>query len=312
MPATSKSRRLCIAYQGEPGAYSEQASLDFFADARRCGDSEDFNDITLSHIPHSSFKDAFDSVSEGKADLAVIPFENSFAGSIHANLDLLLRYPNLHIVGEHDFRVQHCLLALPGTQISDIKIVRSHFMALAQCSGYLSKRKLVSEVAKDTAGSAMRIRDECLVGSAAIASKRAAAIYGLEILEEGIEDEKENYTRFLVLATVLNTYRCDAPAKTSITFTLENKPGALFRALSVFAVLDIDLTKVESRHIQTVVEAVNKEDVRQAQRWGYVFYVDFTRSYVEIPVQNALENLKQITPFFRLLGSYRQHAHEDN
>lgn len=312
MSGKNGKARIYIAYQGEPGAYSELAALEFFAEAdlkqtaECCGNGAENSFV---YIPCASFEDVFEALSIGAVDRAVIPIENSLAGTIHQNLDLLLRYQELHVVGEHDFRVQHCLLALPGSQVSDIKIVRSHFMALAQCSGYLSGNQLVSEVAKDTAGAAKRIRDEQLHGSAAIASKHAASIYGLQILEQGIEDDKNNYTRFLILADSPGTYRADLPAKTSIAFTLVNKPGALFRALSVFAVLDIDLTKVESRHIQTVVDAVSKADIKLAQRWGYVFYVDFSRSYAEEPVQNALKNLQQITPFFRLLGSYRLHVH---
>lgn len=340
---------LRVAYQGEPGAYSEQASIDFFTASSPPSPP--------TYLPCPSFAAVFSALSSGAADRAVLPIENSLAGTIHAILDLFVAHPGLHIVGEHDFRVVHCLLAQPGARLEDVTIVRSHFMALAQCTGFLADHALTSHVAADTAGSAAKVANSGAPGDAAIASARAAKIYGLDILAEGIEDEKENYTRFLVLsrdaadtndeyvaasaaATAAASTAASpaaseagektnkptlshqnlmtgsfptadlAPAKTSIVFTLFNKPGALFRALSVFSVLDIDLTKIESRHIHTVLDAVAGCDRSQARRWGYVFYVDFARSYAEEPVQNALKNLQQITPFYRLLGTYRRHEHE--
>jgi arogenate/prephenate dehydratase len=313
---TASSGQLRLAYQGEPGAYSELASREFYdlylRDAHRGGSDSGHGNGSAkpAFVPCASFGLLFEAVHSGQADRAVVPIENSLAGTIHENLDLLLRYPDLFIVGEHDFRVRHCLLALPGVTIDDVRGVRSHYMALAQCSGFLSSRGLVPEVAADTAGSAMRIRDEKAKDLAAIASRGAAAIYGLDILAENIEDDHDNYTRFLILSKTSNGYRPDLPAKTSIAFTLIDKPGALFRALSVFSVLDVNLTKIESRHIHTVLDALNVADLNQARRWGYVFYVDFTQSYGEQSVQNALNNLKLITPFFRLLGSYRRHVRD--
>jgi arogenate/prephenate dehydratase len=303
-----------VAYQGEPGAYSEQACINFFAGEKVVAPTLDFAECKF--VPCPSFVSVFDALNSGDVDRAVVPFENSLAGTIHSNLDLILRYPNLHIVGEHDFRVRHCLLALPGVVLEDVKVVRSHFMALAQCTVYLGDNKLTYEVASDTAGSAKRIREECLAGAAAIASHRAAAIYDLDILAEDIEDESENFTRFLVLSRKGDPSFVPDPVdpaiafKTSIAFTLYNKPGALFRALSVFAVLDVDLTKVESRHIHTVLDVLASENLspQEARRWGYVFYIDFARSFSEEPVKNALKNLQQIAPFFRVLGSYRRHV----
>jgi arogenate/prephenate dehydratase len=314
-----KTAALRVAYQGEPGAYSEQASIDFFARQAKSAIDSDAPVRKCEYVPCPSFAFVFDALDSGNVDRVVLPIENSLAGTIHANLDLILRYPSIHIVGEHDFRVRHCLLALPGSTLADVKVVRSHFMALAQCTVYLAKNDLTSEVATDTAGSAKRIRDESLAGAAAIAGRRAADIYGLNILAEGIEDESENYTRFIVLARKEDTSTIPHPAealvaaKTSIAFTLYDKPGALFRALSVFAVLDINLTKIESRHIHTVLDTVAAADPTQqeARRWGYVFHVDFGRSYAEEPVQNALKNLQEIAPFFRLLGSYHRHLHEE-
>jgi arogenate/prephenate dehydratase len=308
--------QLRLAYQGEPGAYSELAAHEFYdlfmRDGQRADTSNANGNVPAkpTFVPCATFRLLFEAVHSGRAERAVVPIENSLAGTIHENLDLLLRYPDLFIVGEHDFRVRHCLLAVPGVAIDDVRVVRSHYMALAQCSGFLTRHGFVPEVAADTAGSAMRIRDEIAKDSAAIASRGAAALYGLDILAENIEDDHENYTRFLILSKTSNGYRPDLPAKTSIAFTLIDKPGALFRALSVFSVLDVNLTKVESRHIHTVLDALNVADLNQVRRWGYVFYVDFTQSYAEPSVQNALNNLKLITPFFRVLGSYRRHVRD--
>lgn len=257
----------------------------------------------------------FEALDNRLVDRVAVPIENSLAGTIHENLDLLLRYKDLTIIGELDFRVRHCLLALPGTALSDVRVVRSHPMALAQCTGFLQHNALVSEVAYDTAGSAKLIRKGKVAGSAAIASKRAAEIYDLEILAEGIEDEKENYTRFLILSRMMEPYIPDTPSKTSLAFSLINQPGILCRALSVFAVTNIDLSKIESRHIHTVLEALCEADDgldrnSVERRWGYVFYVDFTRHIEEPAVESALKHLQEITTFYRVLGSYPKHLPE--
>jgi arogenate/prephenate dehydratase len=324
MPPPPPPATLRVAYQGSPGAYSEAASVEYFVSAGAAPSPH------VSYWPCPTFAALLGALASGGCDRAVLPIENSLAGTIHANLDLLLAHPHLAIVGEHDFRVRHCLLALPGTALADVKVVRSHYMALAQCTAYLERCCLVSEVAGDTAGSAERIRKERIAGAAAIASRRAAELYGLDVLAEGIEDDADNYTRFLVLArgavddlaagvgavgaaaaAAAAATALPAPAvhKTSIVFTLNNEPGALLRALSVFNVVDIDLTKIESRHIHTVLDSVAGVDRGLARRWGYVFYVDFARGYGEECVQNALRSLRQITPFFRCLGSYARCVH---
>lgn len=297
---------LRVAYQGAPGAYSEAASMAYFDRALPAGAPP------VAYAPAATFPAVVEALAAGAVDRAVLPIENSLAGTIHANLDLLLRHPELTIVGEHDFRVRHCLLALPGTRLEDVKVVRSHYMAIAQCVGWLEGKGLVTEVAGDTAGSAERVRSESLTGAAAIASRRAAEIYDLDVLAEGIEDEQENYTRFLVLmrgavGDGVGAEALAAATKTSIAFTLNNTPGALLRALSVFSVVDIDLTKIESRHVHTVLDAVADDGdgcAVQARRWGYVFYLDFARGYADEASENALRSLRQITPFFRCLGSY--------
>lgn len=266
-----------VAFQGEAGAYSEDALVHHFG-------------TDVVSVPCETFDAVFAVVERGDADYAVIPIENSLAGSIHRNYDLLLRH-ELHIIGEIDFRVRHNLLALPGVALEDITRVMSHPQALAQCEGFLSQLGVVREATYDTAGSAKRVRAEGLRDTAAIASVRAADVYDLTILAQEIEDNSENYTRFIVLSPEEQPPPEGEPAKTSIVFSFENEPGALFRALSVFALRDIDLTKIESRPLH-------------GKRWEYLFYLDFGASLAEEAAQNALRHLSEIATFMRVLGSY--------
>ncbi len=277
-----------IAFQGEAGAYSEQAVFNYFGN--------------VDTVPCESFDVVFDSVISGKCESALIPIENSLAGSIHQNYDLLLRH-NLHIVGEHFLRVQHCLIAMPGVQISEIKKAISHPQALGQCAAYLRSHGIKAEQVYDTAGSVKMLKESGARDTAAIASRRAAELYGMQILEEGIEDNPENYTRFLAIQHEANipaalTVRLpltvsqgEGEAKTSIVFTLKNVPGSLFKAMSVFALRDIDLTKIESRPLQ-------------GSPWEYLFYIDFIGSMREENVKRALEHLGEYAITLRVLGSY--------
>jgi prephenate dehydratase len=266
-----------IAFQGESGAYSEQAVFNYFG--------------TVETQPCESFDMVFDSVVSGVSDFGLIPIENSLAGSIHQNYDLLLRH-ELHITGEYLLRVQHCLIALPGVQKADIKKAISHPQALGQCAAYLRGLGVKTESTYDTAGSVKMLKESGARDTAAVASRRAAEIHGMQILEEGIEDNAENYTRFLAISKTGTM--SDGEAKTSIVFTLKNQPGALFKALSVFALRDIDLTKIESRPLQ-------------GKPWEYLFYIDFLGAAHEETARKALDHLGEYALMLRVLGSYSKH-----
>jgi arogenate/prephenate dehydratase len=267
-----------VAFLGESGSNSEGAAVEVFGAA-------------LEPLSCASFAAIFEAVERGRADRAVLPIENSLAGSIHSNYDLLLRH-DLYIVGELDFHVQHNLLALPGAVLSDIRLVWSHPQALDQCAGFLTRLGVTREASGDTTAAARRVRDENRRDVAAIASLRAAALHGLEPLAVGIEDSAENYTRFLVLAR--DPIGPPAgPAKTSLVFSTANVPGALYRALAAFAERGINLTKIESRPLRQ-------------RRWEYLFYLDFAASQADPAAGEALRELDAVAAFVRLLGSYPQ------
>jgi prephenate dehydratase len=280
MPAS----HLPIAFQGEPGAYSEAALLEHFGPS-------------TPSLPCPSFPEVFAAVEEGKARAGLIAIENSLAGSIHQNYDLLIDH-NLWITGERYLRVRHCLIAAPGVAMSDLRRVISHPQALAQCAGYLRGRGLPAEVFYDTAGSIKHLRESGSRDTAGIASRRAAEVYCMAVLAEGIEDNPANFTRFLVIAKQPGEA---SPAgdihqgyKTSIVFTLPHQPGSLFKALSVFALRDIDLTKIESRPLV-------------GSPWEYRFYVDFIGAADHPPAARALAHLAEYAASLRVLGSYPRH-----
>ena len=263
-----------VAFQGEPGAYSEQAVFNYFG--------------KVETKPCESFDVVFDSVVDDSCDAGLVPIENSLAGSIHQNYDLLLRH-DLHIVGEYLLRVQHCLVALPGVKKEDIKKAISHPQALGQCAAYLRNLGIKPETMYDTAGSVKMLKASGERTTAAIASRRAAELYEMQIIEEGIEDNPENYTRFLAISRT--AVKPEGEAKTSIVFTLKNQPGSLFKAMSVFALRDIDLKKIESRPLQ-------------GSPWEYLFYIDFIGPAHEETVRKALDHLGEYALTLRVLGSY--------
>jgi len=264
-----------IAYQGEPGAFSEAA-------ARRVE-----NDADL--LPCRSFEEVFDIVQAGSAAYGVLPIENSIGGSIHRNYDLLLER-DLPIVAEVELPVIHHLLALPGTNLAGLKRVYSHPQGLAQCERFLRTLAGVEIIATyDTAGSAKMIADGQLTDAAAIASARAGEVFGLVSLAASIQDFDDNITRFLVVGRT--PVRNAVADKTSIVFALPNEPGSLFKALSVFALRGIDLTKLESRPIP-------------GRPWEYLFYVDLGIARDEVACARALAHLGEFAPMLRTLGTY--------
>ncbi|WVZ56536.1 hypothetical protein U9M48_007048 [Paspalum notatum var. saurae] len=229
----ASGKGLKVAYQGCPGAYSEAAAKKAYPDCET--------------VPCEHFDTAFQAVQNWVVDRAVLPLENSLGGSIHRNYDLLLRH-NLHIVGEVRLAVRHCLLANPGVKIEDLKSAMSHPQALAQCEHTLTKLGIEHrEAVDDTAGAAKFVAEQMLQDTGAIASSLAAKLYGLDVLAENIQDDKDNVTRFMMLAREPIIPRTDKPFKTSIVFSLEEGPGQLFKALAVFALREINLTKIESR-----------------------------------------------------------------
>ena len=264
-----------VAFQGERGAYGEMATLQYFPKA------------TL--IPKKSFQDVFDAA--GKVDYVVVPVENSIEGSVNEIYDLLLQ-TRMAVIGEVYQRVRHCLIANKGSK--KIRYVHSHPQALAQCRGYLQRKKLEPVPAYDTAGAVKMIKEGRMLDSAAIASKRAAELYGMEILDEGIEDRKNNYTRFLVLSPKKQKSNSKGSGyKTSMIFSVKHVPGALFGIVGEFAIRRINLTKIESRPTKETP-------------WEYNFYVDFEGHSQDKTVREALRSIKPKTSYVKILGSYKK------
>src|SRR5258708_27699510 len=264
-----------IAYQGEPGAFSEAAARRVDADA----------DL----VPCRSFDEVFDAVQAGSSAYGVLPIENSIGGSIHRNYDLLLER-TLPIVGEVEPPVGHHLLALPGATLEGLRRVYSHPQGLAQCERFLRTLTGVEIIATyDTAGSAKMVADAGLTDAAAIASARAGDVFRLVSLAASVQDFDDNVTRFLLVgrAPLANV----VADKTSIVFSLPNEPGSLFKALSVFALRGIDLTKLESRPIP-------------GRPWEYLFYVDLAIAREEVACARALAHLGEFAPMLRTLGTY--------
>lgn len=264
-----------VAFQGEPGAYSQEAVYQHFG-------------RQVSTLACPTFEDVFKAVEDGRATLGLLPVENSQAGSINQAFDLLLDH-DLRVVGEVKLRVRHCLLAAPGTKQGDIKRVYSHYQALAQCERYVRTRGWEAVVAYDTAGAAKDLSAKPEPGAAAIASALAGDTYGLEILDAGIEDSPDNTTRFFLLGR-----EEPAPAKhnkTSIVFATTHTPGALYHALGELATRGINVAKIESRP-------------RRNRPWHYVFYVDLEGHWQDATINRALLGLLTRTAFMKLLGSY--------
>jgi prephenate dehydratase len=273
MTTHSNSR---VAFQGERGAFSEEAAIKLLGGA-----------ITL--VPRPTFEAMFGAVDEGVADLALAPIENSLAGSVHRSFDLLVD-SRLNIIGEVIIPIVHNLIGLPGAKLEGVETVESHPVALAQCEQFFVEHpRLKRVVREDTAGSVHAVIDGGDLKRAAIASRRAAEIYGGVILQEHLEDNRENYTRFLLLSPREESLH--AADKLSLVFELDHRPGALHKSLEPFARRGINMMKIESRPVH-------------GKPWQYRFYLDLQASRQDADARAALEELAGLVVNLRVLGSY--------
>jgi chorismate mutase / prephenate dehydratase len=264
-----------VTYQGETGAYSEMAVFKFFGSK-------------IEPVACKDFRDVFESVKTGEVPNGVVPIENSIEGSVNQNYDLFLTY-DLKVCGEVAVKLAHVLIANPNSKFEDIESVYSHPQALAQCRSYLEKHKWEIIPAYDTAGAVKSIKEKSLFNAAAIASEKAADLYGMRILARDIADNPSNYTRFLVLSNEDAAPTGDD--KTSIIFSAKHAPGTLYHALSEFASRNINLTRIESRPTKTTA-------------WQYNFYLDFEGHRTEKRCAEALRALEKYATFVKILGSY--------
>lgn len=271
------------AYQGEPGAWGEQAVFDLFGGRG-------------APAPRPTFDAVFEDVASGACDFGVVPLENSLGGAIHRNYDLLMRH-KLHVAGEVIVPIHWCLITQPGVAQQDIRVVMSHWQALAQCERALGRALPAAQRREvyDTAGSVKMLKESGARDTAALASRRAAQIYDLPVLMEGLEDEPNNFTRFALLSREARLpdelTPSNASYKTSIVFVVKHQPGSLFRALAAFSLRDINLAKIESRPLQSAP-------------WEYLFYLDFAGKAEDENCARALGHLAEITTTLRVLGSY--------
>ena len=268
---------LRVAIQGERGSFSHQAALGA--------------DISL--LERTSFDDLFETVGNGDADRAVVPIENSLVGAIKENYDRL-GATSLQIVAEYKLRIEQCLIARPGATVTSLRRVASHAVALAQCQSFFKKHQnLEAVVAHDTAGSVRSLNRDGLVTQGAIASRLAAQIHGGAVLQAGIEDDPENYTRFLILGR--EAVPASEASKASLVFNVDHTPGALHRALGALAARDVSLTMIESRPIR-------------GKPWEYAFYVDVVGE-ADGAAAEAVDELGGLVSDLRVLGWYPAHAH---
>ena len=263
-----------VADQGEPGAYGEEGVRALFPDA--------------DHVPVPSIRKVFETVEVGRVDYGLVPMDNSQAGSITETYDLFLRH-GLHLVGEQVVRVDHCLLALRGSTLDDVDEVISHPQAIAQSEEFLNSLGVRVRAEYNTAGAAKKIGEEGLRTTAAIASRRAAELYGLDVLAERIQTYPDNHTRFGALAR--DPSPLGAPDRSSLVFGVGHRPGSLYRCLGAFAQRHLNLTKLESRP-------------RPGRPWEYLFYADVEAAAARREMVEALAELSEHATFTRLLGSY--------
>ena len=267
-----------VAFQGERGAYSELAVIQFFPNS--------------TPIPARSFQEVIETLLSGLSDYAVVPIENSIEGSVNEVYDLLLQ-SDLFVIGETYQRIHHCLIAIKGTDRGSLKEVYSHPQALAQCRHYLNEKKLDPVPVYDTAGAVKMIKLGQNKSAAAIGSKRAAEIYGMEILDVGIEDSKNNFTRFYILSRDPSDTKPSGNDGTSIIFSVKHAPGSLVNILSEFARREINLTKIESRPTKKTP-------------WEYNFFTDFEGHVLDARIRDVLRVIEPKTAFVKILGSYKK------
>ncbi|MCR5716750.1 MAG: prephenate dehydratase [Lachnospiraceae bacterium] len=264
-----------VVFQGAEGSYSQAAMKSYFGDA-----------ISSYHV--ESFRDAMEAIEEGAADFAVLPIENSTAGIVSEIYDLLVEFEN-YIVGEQIIRIEHCLMALPGTTMDEIRTVYSHPQSLMQSARFLQEHSWEQISMKNNAFAARKIRDDQDHSKAAIASAYAAETYGLEILERGVNQASNNSTRFIIV-TNQKIFRKDA-SKISICFEVPHESGSLYQMLSHFIYNNLNMTKIESRPIED-------------RSWEYRFFIDFEGNLNDAAVKNALRGLREEARNMKILGNY--------
>ena len=265
-----------VAFQGERGAFSEEAAVKLLGEE-------------ISLVPRPTFEAAFSAIRDGASDYILAPIENSLAGSVHRSFDLLVDSP-LNILAEVVIPIVHNLIAAPGAKFEDIAVVESHPVALAQCEKFFSAHSRLKRIAtEDTAGSVREVVRSGDCSRAAIAGRRAAEIYSGVILQEHLEDNRENYTRFLLLSE--SAAVPENADKLSLVFQLDHRPGALYHALEPFARRDLNLMKIESRPVH-------------GSPWQYRFYLDLQASRRDPEVATALRELQGLVVNLRILGSY--------
>ena len=266
-----------VAIQGEPGSFSHEAAGKLLPGAEI--------------VPCAVSAEVFSLLSDGHVDAAVIPIENSLAGSVLEHFDLLLNH-DVQVVEEMPLRIRHNLIALPGVQVEQIRRVLSHAVALAQCRRFFAAHPVIQPIAfYDTAGSVKHVMEQRDPAAAAIASQAAARYYGAHLLQADIEDNPENYTRFFLVRRAAEVTPDPAAAKISVAFSLENRPGSLAAALSELAAIGTNLTKIESRPVH-------------GKPWQYVFYVDCQIGPGQ-EAERALEALRRHCGMVKELGRYR-------
>ena len=267
-----------VCFQGVEGAYSQLAMNEFFGGAMK------------SYFHVDTWRDAMDAILGGRADYAVLPIENSFAGSVEQNFDLLSEY-NVAIIGEHILKVDHALLGVKGATIDDIRTVYSHPQAIAQCDGYIRTQHMDWDVINlhNTAVSAQKVKEDNDISQAAIGSVLNSSLYNLDILEECIQDNKHNETRFIIVCAD-KMYRRDAD-KISLCIEISNEPGSLYRVLSNLIFNGINMNRIESRPIKDV-------------NWQYRFFIDIDGNLMDESVRNALVGLNEESLRLRILGNY--------